>query len=454
MQTHSLGFRPFLWSLAIAMLFLNSNPAIAQDDVELLVKKIQTLEQKVAQLEAKIAMTEHVAPSKSNASYEISNGEGLLKSVEDIHVGGYVSTSYNYDSNSPLPDASSGAGPTAGAANASGNNTNLRAFDRDANSFGHYSKLVIEKPAETGGGGFRTDLMFGRDAQILNSITVGDATGNVFTEQAYVQYISPIGNGVDIKAGRFVTIVGSEVAESKDNWNTSRSLLLNNAQPATHNGILASYKVNDLLDLKLGVANGWDSGIDNNKSKTLLSSFAIHPMQGFDITNSLLLGPEQARTTGGANTDKNLRGLWDVVVAWTPIKDFEKWKWLLNFDYGWEENSPGKLSEGNAIWHGLAAGSKYDLTNWLTFAGRWEYFADPDGVRTSGLNGLTPVQDTVLFEMTYTLDFKIAKNLITRLEYRFDQAQDQIFDLSNNIAGGDGARQNQQTFGTEMIYMF
>lgn len=427
-----------------------------EPNVQQLLIRMTALETKVSQLESRLAMAGHIEPAKETAAvpYAPPTSEGLVKTLEDIHLGGYLSSQYNLNMTSPLPDASSGAGPSAGAASGSGNNTNLRAFDRDANSFLHNLKLALDKPAGLGGAGFRTDLMFGRDAQILNSITTGDATDNTYVEQAYVNYVPAIGRGVEVKAGRFVGLAGAEVIESKDNWNTSRSLLYTNAQPSTHNGLLASYQPSRWLDLKAGIANGWDAAIDNNKSKTFLSQAALHPVQGVDFTNSFLYGSEQPRAAGGTNTDSNYRGLWDSILSMTPIRGFDRWKVLLNWDYGWEERAPVRVGSGNSVWHGLAAATKYDVNERLTLAGRWEYFSDPDGARTSGLNGLTPTQKAKLFEMTYTVDVRLHKNLITRFEYRFDWADEELFDLSDNLAGLNGARQTQQTLGAEAIYTF
>lgn len=439
----------FASMMLLSLVCIGTNCAYAEADMNQLVDKISALETKVLQLEKRLAAKEHLIPSQNVTpiSEMSSETKGLVRSLEDIRVGGYVSTSYNINSRNPM-----NGGTAPGTFNANGTNTGVRLYDRDANSFSENAKLSIEKPAERGGAGFRMDLLFGRIAQIFNSAITSDSPDHTAIEQMYVQYMGPLGAGLDLKAGRLGTIVGSEAIDTIDNWNISHGLIANLSQPFTHNGILGSYKFNDLLDVKLGVANGWDSSVDNNRSKTLLAGVGLHPMNGLDITNNLLLGPEQARAAGGENIEGRVRGLWDLVVGWTPIPGFDRWKVLSNFNYGWEERAPGKIGSGNAIWHGLSFATKYDLARWLSLAGRWGYFADPNGVRTAGLNGLTPTQKMMLYEMTYTLDFKLVKNLITRLEYRYDQSDKTIFDLSNGLS--DGAAQSQQTFGGEMIYVF
>ncbi len=479
-QTKVTKFMSGALALLLVMTLTGWGSAYAADiDTQRLLDKISALESKVSQLETKVSMQGHITPEKQ-VPMTAPTGGGLLKSVEDIHVGGYIETGYNLNTNSP--NANTGA--TVGGSTVNGTNTNIRAFDRDANSFTENAEVDLQKIAtEAGTAGFRTDLMFGRDAQILSGSTNGDQRNNVFVQQAYVQYIAPIGNGIDIKAGRFVTIAGAEVIESKDNWNTSRSLLFTNAIPFTHNGVLASYKFTDMVDAKLGLANGWDAGVDNNKGKTILSQVALHPMKGVDFTQNFIVGSEQARsaaggsgTTGGNRADRNFRGLLDSVLAWTPLSTNEGWKVLANFDYGWEEKArailtpnsarqfSGEVGTGVAKWQGLALGTKYDVNNWLTLAGRVEYFSDPEGARIGALNGVTRPQRNNIFEMTYTADVKLAKNLITRLEWRYDWANNSIFDLSNGTTDsvalggpatlGNGGANAQHTLGAEMIYAF
>lgn len=474
--------------LALAVTFAGT--ARADEGTQKLLDKISNLESKVSKLESRsVAPTSAPAPSGGTA------GGPWVNNVDGINMGGWVSAGYNYNWSAVAPHSSVDSSflqvsPSAGTANANGNNTNIRAFDRDANSFIENGEVVLEKAAQgPGTAGFRADILFGRDAQIFNSVTIGDATDNFAVQQAYVQYVAPIGNGIDIKAGRFVAICGSEVLESKDNWNTSRSLLYTLAQPLSHNGVIASYKINDLIDVKLGLANGWDSSIDNNNSKTILSQINIHPMSGLDISQSWIIGSEQTRigtssstATAGNAPDRNLRQFFDTVVAWTPIQGNDRWKLLGNFDVGWEERAVG--IEGVSVWEGLALGTKYDVNDWLTLAARMEYFNDNDGSRIGNLNGITgtvgcpnhqtqtsggtctqPTADPAnLYEMTFTADIKLAKNLITRLEWRYDWATDPIFDLSNGASPDTslvvdrttyvGASNSQHTLGAEVIYVF
>ena len=83
-------------------------------------------------------------------------------------------------------------------------------------------------------------------------------------EEAYGSYAIPLGNGLTVKAGKFVTLLGYEVIEAPNNLTFSRSFLFSLAIPLTHVGALVTYPVFDWLSLTAGPVVGWDIGDDNN----------------------------------------------------------------------------------------------------------------------------------------------------------------------------------------------
>ena len=68
-------------------------------------------------------------------------------------------------------------------------------------------------------------------------------------KEAYVSYLAPVGKGLQVDFGKFVTPMGAEVIESKDNWNYSRSILFGYAIPFYHFGVRAKYAFNDKYSL-------------------------------------------------------------------------------------------------------------------------------------------------------------------------------------------------------------
>ena len=113
--------------------------------------------------------------------------------------------------------------------------------------------------------GFVTDLNFGQVANSISAVTHYSNTSHVGPQwfdptQYYLTYTAPIGSGVSLQAGRFVTMMGAEIVPvyNNQNYNESRSLLYTLGEPITHTGIRAAYTFNDYISATTGLNNGWD----------------------------------------------------------------------------------------------------------------------------------------------------------------------------------------------------
>ncbi len=391
------------------------------DEVGELKKEIADLRTHLNDLENRLSKQESAkmaAPASSAAgSAEIPSW------VRKIQLSGFADVSFVYN-----PDPSK-----------SRTNT-LRVFDTNANSFQPNAfELVVEKPVSADSPvGFRTDVDLGKDAEVVGSVTtgLGSTTDEIDLQQAYAEALLPVGNGLGVKLGKFVTLHGAEVIESKDNWNFSRSFLFGYAIPFTHTGVRLSYPFASWFTGVFGVNNGWDVVSDNNGGKSLEASASITPTSQTSLGIALMTGPEQT------NNNHNDRHLVDVVLGYNPT---DKLGLKLNYDYGHEENV---IAQGkDASWQGVAAYARYQLIDWYALALRGEYFNDADGVRTAvrTTNGVRGVR---LWELTLTNEFKVYKDLITRLEYRHDHASDNVF------ADGGSTSNVQDTVSAEVIYPF
>src|SRR6266478_2067806 len=189
-----------------------------------------------------------------------------------INVSGFVDVYYSYNFNRPLSMTNQ-----------------LRNFDLDHNQFKlSLAELVIQKaPSPVG---FRIDLDYGPTTDFVHaaeptSPNIPDANGNgreTFKniQQAYVSWVAPIGKGLTIDFGKFVTHMGAEVIESKDNWNYSRSFLFAFAIPYYHAGVRASYPVSDKLTVNGYLYNGWNNVTDNNNQKTFGAEITLNLLPG------------------------------------------------------------------------------------------------------------------------------------------------------------------------------
>ena len=69
--------------------------------------------------------------------------------------------------------------------------------------------------------GFRADILIGEQAPLLASNGLSDDVIDPY--QAYLQFLAPVGNGINFYAGKFVTLAGYEVIEAKDNPNNNHN---------------------------------------------------------------------------------------------------------------------------------------------------------------------------------------------------------------------------------------
>jgi hypothetical protein len=289
-----------------------------------------------------------------------------------------------------------------------------RIFDSKANTFlVDLAQIQFAKDPEVGGLGYKLKLSYGETAKFIHSAGLGNPNDEFDLTEAYVNYVAPLGSGLKLQFGKFATFVGAEVIEAKDNVNYSRSFLYNFAEPLTHTGAMAGYKFSDAFTANLYVVNGWDSATDNNKAKTYGVGLAVTPMDPLQFNFNFIYGPEQANNTS------NNRLLFDWVGAFKATKNLT---FMANFDYGHEEKDPLN-SARDSEWYGVAGYAKYDFTDFFSTALRAEYFKDPDGVRTGIAQELK--------EITLTADFKVAKNLLVRPEYRHDWSTQNAFDSEN-----------------------
>jgi hypothetical protein len=273
----------------------------------------------------------------------------------------------------------------------------FHAFDAAHNQFTlSMAEIWLNKaPAADSRVGFKVKLNFGPAATAINFAEPNRDLVNV--EEGYASYLAPVGKGLQVDVGKFVTPAGAEVIEAKDDWNYSRSLLFQNAIPFYHVGVRATYTATDKVTLMGGVVNGWNNAVENNTGKTVLGSITLKPTAAFSVIENYIGGPEQP----GNNSD--WRNLSDTVVSYTasPMVSL-----LFNYDYAREA-----IAGTSVHWQGVAGYAKLQANKHVAFIPRAEYFDDE-----AGFSGV--VQK--IKEFTFTTELKAADNFLWRVEYRGD----------------------------------
>ncbi|MGV7221900.1 MAG: porin [Nitrospinales bacterium] len=351
---------------------------------------------------------------------------GIFKVLEDIEIHGFASSSYSYNFNEPVNPLTM-RGPSSAPTprpktNCGATGVCLRIADQDDNSFNFdYGELVFLKDAsKKGEAGFRFDLAFGFQGNEIFPSARSDPSANsgflldddFDVQQAYVTYNVPIGNGIVVDMGKFITHVGAELIDGYDgyNYNYSRSYLFGLAIPFTHTGIKATYAFNDMISVMGMVANGWDIVTDNNDFKTYGVQVAVTPTDNITVLLNWAGGAE-----GAISTD--WRNIFDIVIEVGLLDNLTV---SLNADYGFEEGvyplNPGEDAE----WWGVSGIVRYDFNNWLSLNVRATFFDDNDGYRTFGTPDGLVLDDHELWAITVTPEFRVNKNMVVRAEYRHD----------------------------------
>ena len=428
-------------------------PAWAQDSD--LKKEVDTLKKKVAALEsenpaaAQAALPVSLSDDKPVVEDSPAFLQDLNKWMKDWKLSGFVDVGYTFNFGRPDNKLNGNMGITPPYAAQPGNSTSskpeVRGFDRYSNAFYlHNAQLMLDKGvSDKSVVGGRIKISTGQDADVI-SAGAGSGSGDNFDiEEGYVQVFVPVGRGISLTAGKFVTMSGAEVIESKDNFNYSRSMLFTWAIPFTHTGIRATYSLMDQLDVTLGFNNGWDQLVDNNDSKTVEFSTTFRATETLKFIANLYYGSEKTVTSrstllaGQHIGDKRL--LFDLVAQAT----FDKLTVVLNWDYAKETDSATDASSGvldDARWTGLALYAKYQASDLYAPGLRVEYFRDSDGFRTGTKQTLS--------EVTFTNQFDINSNLIFRVELRLDKSNEDVF------LKQDDSKASQFTFGAEAIVYF
>lgn len=342
---------------------------------------------------------------------------------QEIAVNGFVSTTYSYNFNRP----------------ASGTN-GYRVFDFDDNSIKlDVAELVIQKAvAKPGDVGFRVDAVAGGSiprVSAASGLFRDPATGRAQDfdlQQALVSWIAPVGNGLRLDLGKFVTSHGYELIEGYDgfNDNATRSILFGYAIPFTHTGLKASYAFSDAISANFQIVNGWDNAKDNNSSKTLGVGLTLAPSSKVSLIANFMYGPEQT----GNNGDN--RSLLDLVATLKPSDTVTAG---FNLDWGSETGAAGG---GTAAWWGVAGYLRLGVSPTFAFALRGEYFDDRDGVRTGAVQTLK--------EVTLTPEVKVGSHVVLRGDLRVDFSDIEVFENKD----GAFAKKSQTTFLLNALYTF
>jgi putative OmpL-like beta-barrel porin-2 len=337
----------------------------------------------------------------------------------------------------------------------------LRIFDVNSNQFRpNLAQFVLEREAKADGSGwdrlgFHVKFNAGRDSDFIGGVNL--STWADFQE-FYAQYLAPVGHGLKIQVGQINSLVGYEVVESPYDANYSRSWLFGLGQPFTTRGARISYEFNKQVSLSVGAIGYINSArADTNFDPLVEYALAISPTEKVRLTVYGVAGPRDGPTgTPG--------GTLFLAGGFVSLHLSDQTSAVIESYYANQSNSSTISAGGNARWDGVAAYLIHDITKEWGVRLRGEIFEDASGMvtcqgttayqpRANVCFGATssapaPAVAQTLWEFTGTLQYKPFASLMTRLEYRYDKSNQNVFQV------GGRATSYQPTVSLDVIYLF
>lgn len=359
------------------------------------------------------------------------------------------------------------AGLTVGTPNGPSHQIYGRAFDdRHAEPLLHQLTLTAERALLGGKGkfdwGFKLQVSAGSDARFINTIGTFDqlakGTYSFALVEAYLTAHFPIlsAGGVDLKAGQFATLLGTEYILPTANIFYSHNYIFNFGIPLQHLGAYATWHATPQLDVLAGVTRGVNVSLtDNNGSAAFTGGLALNLLEGkLALGYYTHIGPENARDR------RNLRQFHSLTAT---VKPTDKLTFVTDALYVRDDLGGGFSA------YGLSQTVQYSVSKTVSLAVRAEVFRDADGFYVGqfakGDNFVDFVRGdfsaadpktlfagkSTYFALTAGANLKpqlgkLADKLIVRPEIRYDHSSAPAFK--------DLTKKSQVTFGIDVLLSF
>ncbi|WP_394822395.1 outer membrane beta-barrel protein [Pendulispora albinea] len=324
-----------------------------------------------------------------------------------VTVGGYAEAYYSYNFNTPENGI-----------------TNFRWIDNRHNTF-KLQTAVLDVSAEYGAftghialqagptaTGWYADSVEAR-AGASGAAPLDSATWKIL-QQATVGWRAPIGRGLLLQAGLFLTPIGFEGPAVKDNYNWSRSNLFF-ALPFYHAGVRASYELTDRLTVSGMLVNGWNSATDVNDGKSGIAQVTYKIPDLLSLSVLYMGGPERAQASPEGRPFRHLFDGWAEVFVHKLVS------LAVHGNAGFENGAFGTQS-----WKATALYARVQPLPFLYLAARGDAFFEDAPSNDSG-SASSIFFGSDVYSVTGTIDLRPMDHLSFRTEYRHDSAKAPIF---------------------------
>lgn len=358
-----------------------------------------------------------VAPTTAVASSE----QPLNGWLKDTTVNFYLDTYFDWNTNRPP-----------------GGLESLRVYNASANNFSvNQTGLMVERAPDVAAGrrwGYRLDLMYGQASELLHST---ELRPNIYRDifQAYGTYVAPVGKGLTVDVGKWASTIGAEGTYAKDQINYSRSFFFT-FLPFYHNGVRASYAVNDKVSLAYWLVNGANQAEDFNGFKSQLGQVTVKPHKTLTWTVQYYNGREQMQAGPGLGAPRGRFHIVDTFAFWTPTPKLTLGTELVYVVNRVAPSSPPQRNSGGIGY------LRYQVTPKVYFGQRYAHMDDHAGAFSGTAQKLN--------DLTSTVGFRLMDGFETRVEYRRDFSNVAYF----SRRGADPLSKSQNTFTLGLLWWF
>lgn len=329
--------------------------------------------------------------------------------AKSFQFTGAVDVFYSFNTNNP----------------ASGTNQ-LRNFDtKDSLALGFASVSIQENGPRFG---FRADAGCG---EMYNTLSLSDSWGgpNRYISQAYISYQPSSESGLQFQLGKFFPNIGGEATESYNNFNYSRSLLNALGEPSNNFGLSATIPITKSLSAGVQLLNGTSSVRDLDASKVVTLFSITGTRKKWTWSDSWMVGPVKEDGEDG------FRQIQDAFINYTPAP------WINGYVEGLYGTEKLHMSGRNS-WYAAATAARFTPFGKWSFSPRFDWFTDANGDITGVFQHLK--------EVTFTAEYRLSREMISRAEYRRDWSEVPYFDCGSSVA----ACKSQTTMLVAWILVF
>ena len=254
---------------------------------------------------------------------------------------------------------------------------------------------------------------------------------NLAAESGVLQYLFEANIGISLNrnnnlwldAGILPSHIGFESAISKDNFTLTRSLPAENS-PYFETGARLTFNPNDKWEIAGLILTGWQriQRLEGNSLPSFGTQLSYSPNNEVSINWSTFIGTADPDDTRRMRYFNNFYGQFRVS---------QKFDLIAGFDIGAQQSSKG--SSNYDFWLSPVIIGQYKISDKWKSAIRAEYYRDETGI-------IIPTDTTNGFQTTglsLNLDFSPTQNLICRMEGRWLNSKDKVFETKTTMTNNN-----------------